>query len=520
LDKKILANQKSHKQNYGNEGRELMKPNILLIMSDQMRYDAIGANGNAKIQTPHLDRLARESVHFTNAYTPNPICVPARASLTTGCYPHKCTGVKSNAGAIKAGFPLLGVELRNRGYQTYAMGKLHYLPYMPTPEERVTHGIDTVELYESGRILKEFDPYLTRGGLEDYYDYLKTVGWHGYTRANGMGNNDVYAVTSAIPEEHYVDTWVADRALYYMRRHLEDAPDRPFFMWASFPKPHSAFDPPRPYDSLYDPREMDDPVGGIVDLKEQGIDNSYAEYLRLMWDKLSLQAKKQIKANYYGLISLQDKQIGRLLQFLQDNGLEEQTIVVYTADHGEMLGDKGIYFKRIFYDPAVHLPLFIKYPLRLTRSFRTNCLAGLQDILPTLCSLMGRPLDREVDGQDLTPVLTRNEKVRDYYVSQCNTSDPSRPENQIYMIIDGVWKYLYTVYGGIEELYDRRADVRELHNIAANLPFKTAEFRNLLLQWCRENGDLEMLTDGGLTKTAQKPREIVRPANPFGRRFY
>jgi arylsulfatase len=497
-----------------------MKPNILLIMCDQMRYDAIGANGNDQIRTPNLDRLARESVHFTNAYSPNPICVPARASLTTGFYSHKCIGRKSNDGVIKDGFPLLGVELQKRGYKTYCMGKLHYLPYMPTPEERVTHGIETVELYESGRMLQKFDPNLERGGLEDYYDYLKEVGWHGYTRANGMGNNDVYAATAAIPEAHYVDTWVADRALCHMQQHLLVSPEQLFFMWASFPKPHSAFDPPRPYDAMYDPREMDAPAGNIDYLLEQGIDYSYAEYLRFMWDKLAPEAKKQIKANYYGLISLQDKQIGRLLQFLRDNGLEENTIVVYTADHGEMLGDKGIYFKRIFYDPAVHLPLFIKYPQKLPKAFKTPCLAGLQDLLPTLCSLVGAPLEVEVDGKDLTSVLTKNQKVRDYYVSQCNTADPDLPTNQIYMITDGAWKYIYTVCGGIEELFDLQADPNELQNLAAALPAKTETFRNLLRQWCLDNGDLEMLDGDQLLKTDRPTSKPQAPANPFGRRFY
>jgi arylsulfatase len=497
-----------------------LKPNILFIMCDQMRYDAIGANGNSKIATPHLDELSRNSVHFTNAYSPNPICVPARAALTTGCYPHKCTGFKNNEGVIQAGFPKMGEELQKRGYKTYCMGKLHYLPYRPTPRERITHGMETVELYESGRILQKFDPQLEKEGLEDYYDYLKKVGWHGFTRANGMGNNDVYPATSAIPEEYYVDTWVADRAIYHMQKHIQTAAAQPFFMWASFPKPHSAFDPPRPYDRMYDPREMDEPVADINFILDQGIDHSYAEYIRFMWDKLSLQAKRQIKANYYGLISLQDKQIGRLLQFLKDHELEENTIVIYTADHGEMLGDKGIYFKRIFYEPAVHLPFLVKYPRKLSQSFQTNCLVGLQDILPTLCSLIGEPLEMAVDGKDLTPILIHNAKVRDYYVSQCNTSDPGHSENQICMITDGLWKYIYTVYGGIEELYRLDEDPQELNNLIFVCPKKAEELRKRVWQWCVTNQDIEMLNGSQLLKIEKISRENQRPPNPFGRRYY
>lgn len=498
----------------------MKRPNILLMMSDQMRYDAIGVNGNPKIQTPHLDELSNHSVHFTNAYSPNPICVPARASLTTGCYSHKCTGLKDNDGAIKPGFPLLGVELQKRGYKTYCTGKLHYLPYMPTPAERVTHGLEKVELYESGRILSQFDPYQEKAGLEDYYDYLNTVGWSGYTRAHGLGNNDVYAATSPIPEEHYVDTWVADRALHHLGEHLDQCPEQPFFMWASFPKPHSAFDPPRPFDSMYDPREMDGAVGDIQFLVDQGIDHSYAEYIRFMWDKLSPQAKKQIKANYYGLVSLQDQQIGKLLRFLKDHHLDENTIVVYTADHGEMLGDKGIYFKRVFYEPSVHIPLLIKYPEKLPRSFRTPCLAGLQDILPTLCSLIGEPLEAKVDGLDLTPAMTEDVPVRACYVAQCNVSDPGRAESQIYMITDGVWKYIYTVYGGIEELYHLEDDPRELHNLAGSHAPKAMALRQTLLRWCVDNGDLEMVDGDRLLKIEKSQLQVTPPANGFGRRYY
>jgi arylsulfatase A-like enzyme len=156
----------------------------------------------------------------------------------------------------------------------------------------------------------------------------------------------------------------------------------------------------------------------------------------------------------------------------------------------------------------------------LPEGFKTSCLAGLQDILPTLCSLVGAPLEAAVDGQDLTPVITRQGKVRDYYVSQCNTADPDQPQNQIYMITDGVWKYIYTVYGGIEELYDCKTDARESHNLAAALAAKTEAFRNLLWKWCLDNGDLEMLDGKQLLKIAKSPAKPPVPANPFGRRFY
>ena len=136
----------------------LKRPNVLLITADQLRADAIGPGGNAFVQTPNLDRLAESGVNFTNAYTPSPICVPARASITTGNYPHKCTGSKNNAGRIRDGQLKIAQVFADAGYKTYAMGKLHYLPYSPPGQPRLVHGFQHVRLTESGRILKHFDP--------------------------------------------------------------------------------------------------------------------------------------------------------------------------------------------------------------------------------------------------------------------------------------------------------------------------------------------------------------------------
>ena len=154
-------------------------PNILLISADQMRWDCLGAIGNPVIQTPNLDRLARRGVLFRNGFTPDPICVPARASIMTGNYPHVCTGQKTNGGRIRADQPLLTETLKSVGYRTYALGKLHFVPYSPPGEPRLVHGFQHVRLTESGRILKQFDPERQQRGLEDYMDELEDWGWGG-----------------------------------------------------------------------------------------------------------------------------------------------------------------------------------------------------------------------------------------------------------------------------------------------------------------------------------------------------
>jgi arylsulfatase A-like enzyme len=489
-----------------------IKPNILLITSDQMRYDAIGCNGNPLINTPNLDRLANRGINFNSAYSPDPICVPARACITTGLYPHKCTGIKDNGGAIKKGCPLLGEELNKRGYETYAMGKLHYLPYMPPGEERTTYGIEHVELTESGRILKKYDPFGKLKGLEDYIDYLNENNWGGYTKAHGIGNNDVFAAASPIPEEHHVDKWVANRALHHMDQHMKNKKDKPFFMWASFPKPHSPYDPPHPYDMMYDPRDLPDPAGDPEILKSRGVDLIHSKHEEYMWDTLSPQAKKVIKAHYYGLITFQDKQIGRLLDYIDMNDLDEDTIIIYAADHGDMLGDLGLYFKTCFYSGAVRIPFMLSYPKKIDPGITSGKLAGLQDILPTLLSLVGEPLVQETDGIDLS---SKNSQ-REYYISQCD-DDP----HQQYMVADKKYKYIYHQYAGVEELYDIENDPYDLYDQRGGEADKIKDrMRKILIDWCIDNGDEMMIKSNHLAYTKRGPLNISKDGSQFGRRFF
>jgi arylsulfatase A-like enzyme len=237
------------------------RPNILILFADQIRADALGCYGNRCCRTPSLDRLAREGVVFRNSFTPNPICVPARAILMTGNYSHVCTGNRANGGRIRDGQVKLPEHFVRHGYRTYACGKLHFEPYAPPGQPRVLHGFQSCDLAESGRILQQFDPTGAMRGLEDYQDYLADVGWAGYSRAHGIGNNDVRPCPTPLPAEHHVDHWVADCAIRRMREHLASHRDAPFLIFCSFPKPHSPYDPPWEYVTMYDPREVPPPAG-------------------------------------------------------------------------------------------------------------------------------------------------------------------------------------------------------------------------------------------------------------------
>lgn len=476
-----------------------MKPNVLVIFADQMRADAMGCAGNPIIQTPNLDRLANDGVRFTNAYTPDPVCVPARATFTTGNYPHKCTGTKNNGGRIKDDQIKIAEVFSRSGYVSYASGKLHYVPYSPPGTPRLVHGFDHVALHESGRIIGSHDPTGRTAGLEDYHDYLKTVGWDGYERAHGVGNNDIHPAPAPVPEEHYVDSWVTTRAIDYLDRHDREQPDKPFFMFMSYPKPHAPYDPPRPYDAMYDPRDIPPPFQA-AETGQQRTPTKCAEMITHGWDRWSPQCHQVARAHYYGLVTFQDKQIGRMLAYLEAEGKLDETIVVYTADHGDLIGDFGFFAKSCFYRGSVGIPFIIRWPSRVRGGVQSDCLVGLQDVLPTLAALCGLQLPAPVDGMDLSPLLAGDAFAeRGVYVAYC-MDEP----NQLYMAADKHFKYMYSQVNAVEELYDLRSDPDELVNLAGipEVQPRLEAMRETVIEWARENGD-ETILEGDQLKACQ-----------------
>ena len=436
--------------------------NILLITADQLRADALGCYGNGICRTPNLDALAAGGVVFENTFTPSPICVPARAAVTTGNYPHVCTGIKNNSGRIRDEQPKLAEHFGRCGCATYACGKLHYVPYSPPGEPRLVHGFDAWDSTESGRWAWQHDRDRRQRGLEDYLDYLDDAGWGGFSRAHGVGNNDVRPCPTPLPAELHVDHWVADRTIARLTEHRRNSPDRPFVIWCSFPKPHAPLDPPAEFVAMYDPREIPAPLGSEAMLADR---NPVLERTRVThgMDTLSPAARRVIRAYYYALISFQDAQVGRVLEALDQVGAAEDTIVIYISDHGDLMGDFGTYFKSNFLEGSVKVPMIVRAP-GTPAGGRRGQLVGLQDILPTLAAMTGCPLGTEVHGIDLTGALSDGSApVRDVFYSQCG-DDP----HQAAMVCDGRWKYCYAQQGAVEELYDLEEDPGELVNLTAD----------------------------------------------------
>ena len=496
------------------------RPNVLLITADQLRRDALGCYGSAVCRTPNLDRLAAGGVLFENSFTPNPICVPGRASITTGNYPHRATGVKDNGGFIRDGQPRIAEHFAAHGYETYACGKLHYVPYAPPGRPRLLHGFAHCDLTESGRMVRQFDPAAKRRGVEDYIDYLQDVGWGGFSRAHGIGNNDVRPCPSPLPAEHHVDHWVADCTIRRLGEHLAGRSGRPFFLWCSFPKPHSPYDPPWEFARLYDPRTVPPPAGDETMLGDRDPSLDARRYTHA-FEALSPEARRVIKAYYYGLITFQDEQVGRVVAAMEEAGVADETIVVYTADHGDMMGDFGTYFKCCHHEGSIRVPILFRGP-GVPVGQRRGPLAGLQDILPTLGALAGLPLAHEVDGMDMTAIMAdAGAPWRDTFYAQ--SMDAPR---QTAMVCDGRWKYCYAQWGAVEELYDLAEDPQELANLASRAgsgPL-VAEWRARLIAEARRLGDTAILDESSPTGLAAAPLDRStfpdRPVHGMGWRWY
>ena len=491
------------------------RPNILLITADQLRYDAVSPSGNQFIHTPNLERLASTGISFSNGFTPCPICVPARASITTGNYPHFATGTARNSGYIHQDQPVLAHHYNAAGYGTYAIGKLHYVPYAKVGEERLVHGFQSVDLMESGRIVSQYMPDPPRG-MEDYYDYLRDIGWEGYTRAHAIGNNDVHPAPSPLPAEHFVDSWIARNTINRLKEHRSSRSADPFLAWMSFPKPHSPYDPPEPYNRFYDPRAIPPPLGTpeMLETKSPYLRQRRTQY---NWEHMSPQAVQVARAHYYGLITFQDYCIGQVLDYLEAEELRENTIIIYTADHGDLLGDFGCFFKSNFLNGSVRIPYLWSAPALLPSGETRSDLVGLQDILPTLANLTDAPLNDDVHGLDISDCLRGTAgSRRDVYVSECHDAP-----DQTIMATDGLWKYIYSEVNGFEELYDLENDPDELTNLARENPQQCAGWQKQIIQWCSETGR-DTLTDGDTLVQTPVDLSNLEPSRsgPFGWRWY
>jgi len=356
------------------------QPNILIIHVDQHRMDCLGTYGNADIKTPHIDQLAADGVRYTNSFCPFPVCTPSRYSLLCGRYVHEHHGWTNHSTLAHdiATFPKI---LKTAGYRTKAVGKMHFTPtYLDV-------GFDELLLAEQngpGRWDDDYHRYLMQHVLVDHND-LEDQLVNEYRKSARKEYWDTCgALVSNLPEEHHSTTWIAEQAMETLRSW--DNEGRQLLM-VGFIKPHHPFDPPAPWHQMYDPGKLSILPGWTGNCCEHDLKYSRGYFPN---DTLTAPMLRRVMAYYYATISQIDHHVGRMLKLLKQKGLYENTVIVYTADHGEFLGFHHMLLKgNYMYDPLIKVPLIIKWPGNERSGAVSQQMVNNIDLAPTLCRAAG-----------------------------------------------------------------------------------------------------------------------------------
>lgn len=419
------------------------KPNILMIMADQLAPQALPFYGNRVCKTPHLDRLAANSVVFDNAYCNYPVCVPSRASMMSGRLT-PAIEVWDNACELASSQPTMAHYLRHLGYHTVLSGKMHFIG----PDQ--LHGFDertVTDVYPSG------------------FDWV--ADWNAgpafVPSATGL-NGVVEAGPAARTLQEDFDEEVAHatvQTIYDLARRGNDA--GPWFQVASFTSPHTPFVADQQYWDRYDPDEIDAPGVGTLpfedlDYASRALFFAHGRHRhRLTEDDL-----RRARHGYYAMISFIDDKVGKILKALEVSGQADNTVVLFCADHGEMLGERGMWFKQSFHEWSARVPLMISAPERYTPHRVKDCVS-LVDLLPTLVGIGGGEVTLPCDGVSLEPALAGG-TTRDLVVSDYYGIGPCVPHR---MVRQGQFKLIYT-HGHPDLLFDLDADPEELRNLAGD----------------------------------------------------
>jgi arylsulfatase A-like enzyme len=468
------------------------RPNILLITSDQQHWNTLGII-NPTISTPHLDRLCHEGTRFTRAYCNSPVCSPSRATIITGQYPawHGCwtIGVK-----LPEEVPTVGEPLQAAGYDTTLIGKAHFQPLASDPQggqESLEcqptlrdlafwrdftgpwYGFEHIEVArnhaDESHAGQHYALWLEEQGLSNWRDYFQP--WP------PDKNAPIRRHHWDLPQELHYTTWTAERSIAAIER--STAAEKPFFLWASFHDPHPPYLVPEPWASLYDPADMEPGTLLPDELDKmpphfaltQEAHPDFSAWRETPWANhgfhshlISDADMRKNMAVYYGMISFMDAQIGRILNCLDELGIADNTIVVFSTDHGHFLGQHGLIAKGAFhYEDLLKLPFIVRWPGHVPAASESTSLQSLVDLAPTFLSACGLPVPGVMQGVNQLGVWQGEiPSARDMVVTEFR-HQPTRVHLRTYIEA----RYKLTVYRDQEygELFDLQSDPDERHNL-------------------------------------------------------
>ena len=466
-------------------------PNILWVCTDQQRYDTIGALGNPHVSTPNIDSLVAEGVAFTHAYCQSPICTPSRASFLTGMYPNATHAIRNGNDFFPETYPLVTRMLADVGYDCGLIGKLHLASAYRRIEPRANDGYRYWQY-----------SHAPRDDWEQGHDYAEWVRSKGYILGELNRNPE------GVPAELHQTTWCAEKTIAFIR---EDR-DGPWLASVNIYDPHPPFNPPQTHRERFDPKDMPAPLFRESDLEQQlrlrRVDfQSKAQHP----DELDIRSPilpqsprgkpaseipgerdaKTLKAAYYAMIQLIDEQLGRILETLEDTGQRENTVIIFTSDHGETLGDHGLIQKGCrFYEGLVRVPLIFSWPGQFVSGLKSDALVELVDKTPTLLELAGLPVPEEMHGRSLLPILRGEADAkhhRDFV--RCEYYDAVNLRDHTFATMYRDKRYKLVVYHGHEEgeLYDLVNDPDEFDNL-----WHTQEMQRLKLELLKRSFDASM----------------------------
>jgi arylsulfatase len=420
---------------------------VLIVHADQHRIDCLGAYGNKEIKTPHIDSLAADGVRFNNSFCTFPVCTPSRYSLLSGLPVHEHQGWDNHC-TLSPGTPTFASVLRQAGYATKAVGKMHFSPtYLDV-------GFAEMELAEQdgpGRWDDDYHRYLRQFGLVDAND-LEDQRSEYRRGARQIYWDSFGALPSNLQEKDYSTTWIADRAMETLQKWT---PEQPALLMVGFIKPHHPFDPPEPWAHRYDLEKISLLPGWTTRMFPYDVRGYFTNA------NLTEAAVRRCTALYYASISEIDEQIGRMLALLKSKGLYRNTLIIFTSDHGEYLGFHHQLLKSgQMYDPLVKVPLIVKLPGNREAGSVTDKLVSNIDVGPTVLKIAGCKLAPGMKGLDLTDPAAVREIVF------CETADTVMARTQ-------TRKLLYNTRNPARSLlFDVQHDPLEMTNAYAVPAFK------------------------------------------------